>query len=119
MAELEGLGVTVDRLSGADLYATSVAVARRSVASGVSPRRPWIATGQRWHDALVAAPAAAQTGDLLVLVDPFDPFRSPTVRYLVDQRRLLERLRLVGGPHSLTPDLHGALTQQPGDHEGG
>lgn len=111
LAELEGLGVAVERLAGPDAYGTAVAVAQRSVASGVSPRGPWIASGEHWPDAVAAAPAAAETGDLLVIVDPLDPLGSPSLRYLVDRRGLLERFRLVGGPASLDGDVEGALGQ--------
>jgi hypothetical protein len=83
VGQLEGLGIEVERLD------RPVEVVEASVASGVSPRAPWIV----FHDGAVSAAAgvaAAETGDLLVRLD------GGTGRYLLEQRRLLERLRPVG-----------------------
>lgn len=66
--ELRGLGVTVDRVSGPDRFATSVAVAERAASAGMSPDDVFVATGLTFPDALVAGPAVAAAGGTLVLV---------------------------------------------------
>jgi putative cell wall-binding protein/outer membrane protein assembly factor BamB len=58
----------VARESGASRFATSVAVARRSVRAGASTEDLWFATGLAFPDALTAGPAAAKSGGVLLLV---------------------------------------------------
>lgn len=96
VAQLAALGVEVERL------AAPVAVVERSVASGVSPSEPWVALDGGWQSAVVTGRAAAETGDLLVVVDPRDLLRSPALRYLVERREVLETVRLVGDLSAVT-----------------
>lgn len=67
--EITATGATVERVAGRTRYETSVAVAERMVAAGLDPSRPWVATGEAFADALVAGPAAASVGSVLLLVD--------------------------------------------------
>jgi hypothetical protein len=64
-SQLTGLGYTVTRYSGADRYATAVAVA---VALG-SPTTVLLATGTNFPDALAAGPAAAHVHGVILLTD--------------------------------------------------
>ncbi len=57
---------SVTRLSGVDRYATAVAVSAASFPAGVPAL--YVATGLSFPDALVAVPAAAQSGAALMLV---------------------------------------------------
>ncbi|GAB3068865.1 hypothetical protein GCM10027080_07380 [Pedococcus soli] len=67
MRDVSALGLPVSRISGADRYATSAAVAREGFPSGA--RTAWVATGQGYADALSAGPAASAAGGPVVLVD--------------------------------------------------
>ncbi len=56
----QGAGVVVSRLGAADRYATSLAIAEAVAAeAGGSLDRVVIVSGERWHDAVVAAPLAS------------------------------------------------------------
>jgi len=75
--QLTGLGYSVVRYSGADRYATAVAVAK---ALG-SPTTVLLATGTNFPDALAAGPAAAHVHGAILLTDgPTVP--TATARYL-------------------------------------
>jgi putative cell wall-binding protein/Tol biopolymer transport system component len=69
---LGGLGLTVERLGGADRYATAALVAARAVASsgGAFDGRVIVATGGGYADALSAAPLAAAHVVPVVLARP-------------------------------------------------
>jgi len=60
--------VTVDRLSGADRYATAIQVAGAGFTAPVPVL--YLTTGQNYPDALSAGPAAAHLGGPLLLVQP-------------------------------------------------
>jgi hypothetical protein len=61
---------SAQRIAGADRYATSAAVAQRSLSDGVvSSSATWLATGNAFPDALSAGALAARTGGIVVLVD--------------------------------------------------
>lgn len=99
---LRRLGVDVGRVGGSTRYATSVAVAERSAEAGLDAARPWLVTGGDWPDALAAGPAAAHTGEALVLVDGSDLDRSaPGQRWLVGTPRL-RRATLVGAEQAMS-----------------
>lgn len=66
---LDELVDTVDRISGADRYATSTALANEGVNQGLSRSTTWTATGLKFADALTAGPVVAAEGSSLVLVD--------------------------------------------------
>jgi Tol biopolymer transport system component len=70
------LGVTTTRLSGADRWATSAAVASSAVAAGMDGS-PWLASGLNWPDAVSAGPAAAASKGVLLLVAPATLSQSP------------------------------------------
>jgi putative cell wall-binding protein len=70
------LGVQTTRLSGADRWATSAAVASSAVAAGMTGP-PWLASGLNWPDAVSAGPAAAASNGVLLLVAPTSLAASP------------------------------------------
>jgi putative cell wall-binding protein len=95
-AVVRGFGVVTSRLSGADRYATSAAVATAARTAGMSGA-PWLTNGQNWPDAISAGPAAAVAAGPLVLVDPSNLQASPaTAAWLAEQRP--SRVVAVGGP---------------------
>ena len=73
---LNRLGVKTTRLSGADRWATSAAVASSAVAAGMTGP-PWLASGLNWPDAVTAGPAAAASKGVLLLVAPTTLTASP------------------------------------------
>jgi putative cell wall-binding protein len=63
-------GCAVERLAGADRYATSVAVVERSLAlGGRSPSSVLLGTGTSYADLLASGPLASHLGGLALLVD--------------------------------------------------
>jgi len=66
VTELEGLVADVDRISGANRYATSVAISEEAFAAGSD--RVYIATGLNFPDALAGAAAAGVWGAPVLLV---------------------------------------------------
>ena len=94
---------TVDRVAGADRYDTAVQIAARRPASGGI----WIASGRNWPDALVAGPAVAADGGVLLLADPASLRHSPATATYLDARRAgaATTAHLVGGTAVLSEDL--------------
>jgi putative cell wall-binding protein len=103
---------TVRRLAGATRYATSAAVAAEALSRGAilpgSLPVAWVATGVEFPDGLVAGPAAARDGGLLVLVDGRDLGRSPeTLEVLAAQQP--RAMRVAGGTAAVSSLAHGQL----------
>lgn len=99
-----GQGRRLDRIAGRDRYATSAAVAERSIAAGLGTGAPWLATGRGFPDALAAGPGAAATGSVLLLVDPVALARSPaSAAWLAARRRDVFDVVAVGGPDVVSP----------------
>ena len=82
--QLGAVGVSVERVGGADRYETSVAVARRLGAPGVLGtwgRTVLVASGEVFADALVAGPLSAHGGHP-VLLTPQDALHPSVASYL-------------------------------------
>lgn len=108
VTEVEGLGLKVRRVGGADRYATAA-----MLADGVEPGvdRVVVATGADFADALAIGPVAARDGSPVLLVDPN---RLPDV--VAEQ---LERLRprevvVVGGPAAVSDAVVDAIEHHAG-----
>jgi putative cell wall-binding protein len=102
--QIEAQGVRVDRLDGPDRYHTSVEVASASVEAGLDPSRVWVATGRNWPDSLTAGPAAAHSGDVLLLIDGRrTTATAPAARWLRARPTPFEQLPVVGGPDVVVP----------------
>jgi putative cell wall-binding protein len=95
--ELQSRGIAVERLAGADRYATSVAVAEHDRTTGGDGGRVWAVTGTNWPDALSAGPSAAAVGGLVVLM-PAGP-QGSSFGYIAD--RSPEEIVVVGGPQAV------------------
>lgn len=87
----------VERIAGADRYATSVAIAERALADGVDGRQVWLATGRAHADALTGGAAAAATGGVLLLVDADSWSTSPVRAFLSARAAGIDRALLLGG----------------------
>jgi len=93
VAQLQAAGVLVERLGGGGAGATSAAVASRSVASGASADRVWVADGADWPTAVTAGPAAAAQGAPLLLAQDGG---GDAVEWLRDRRRVLTDVTTAG-----------------------
>jgi spore germination protein YaaH/putative cell wall-binding protein len=84
----------VSRLSGADRYATAVAVSRATTKSD-APRSVYLATGASFPDGLAGTPVAARAGGPLLIV----PASGLTPAVAEELRRLNpSRVVILGGP---------------------
>ena len=103
------------RLSGANRYATSAAIADLAVASGLDGNRVWLAQGDNWPDALAAGPTVAADNGVLLLVDGRDLGASPeTAAWLEAQAGDLEDVHLLGGPAALDPAVEAQVRDLAG-----
>lgn len=102
--ELRDLGYTVERLAGADRYATSRIVADNAMARSPQVTKPVVlATGQDFPDALAAGGLAAHLSGALVLAPPCSLSQAEPVRdFLEDRRAELERAVIVGGTKAVS-----------------
>ncbi|HET9732218.1 MAG TPA: cell wall-binding repeat-containing protein [Acidimicrobiales bacterium] len=103
-AQIQAMGITVNRVSGSDRYGTSKSVAALGASAGMNLTRTWLAIGNNWPDALAAGPAAAVNGNQLLLVDGTSLANSEaTYGFLAAFGSQIAGLRLVGGPDVLSP----------------
>ena len=80
--ETEGSDVSVTRYGGADRYETSLLIAEAVAAeAGGSLESVVLVSGERWADAVVAAPLAGSL-DAPVLMTPTDELRADTAEFL-------------------------------------
>lgn len=101
--EFEAVGLEVTRYSGADRYATAVAVAR---AIG-SPDAVMLTTGRNFPDALAAGPAAARMNGVVILTND-SVMPSVSADYLAEVPAAPQYA--VGGPAALAaPSAEGVV----------
>jgi len=93
--------VTLDRVAGADRYATAVAISQRVAPSGGAPL-VLLASGTGFADAASAAPMAAHDHGV-VLLTPADALPDVVATELT--RLAPQRLVVVGGPSSVSDDV--------------
>ena len=108
-ASLEALGMTVDRVTRANQYATSVAAAQRLGEPGdmgILGRTAIVASGEVFADALVAGAFAAR-GPHPVLLTPPDRLHPGVASYLVSVGT--EHVVVMGGTAALHQDVEDAL----------
>lgn len=105
---------TVTRVAGDTRYATGVAILDQLAGPlGLDASEVWLATGNEFVDGLVAGPAAARAGAVLLLIDGDDPDGADEVH-----ARLAElaptRVVYVGGDAAITPAVQAVVaTYQP------
>lgn len=101
-------GLAVERVAGASRYDTSRAVADRAVTAGMDPASTWLATGLSFPDALVAGPAVAADGGVLLLADGRDLAASPPTLEWLTQRQV-PRVTLLGGTAALSEQVEASV----------
>ena len=106
--QLARLGLTVDRIAGADRFATAAQIAERLpvttsayVVEGADPD-----PGRGWPDALAVGPVAAEQGRPVLLVET-DEVPAATAAAL--ERLGTEDVTIVGGPVAVSTGTAGAL----------
>ena len=108
--QLEGAGARVGpRLSGDSRYATSAAVARAAVDAGAAPGRAWFATGLNFPDALVAGPAVAADGGVMLLLHGQDVAGAVEALAWLDEHTPMEALHVLGGPGAVADEVVAAI----------
>lgn len=98
------LGLTVDRVSGADRYEVAVGVSKNHFPEGAPV--VYVATGEKFPDAISAGPAAAQQGGPLLLVKPTS---IPSQVKAELQRLQPGKIIVTGGPASVSEAVLAAL----------
>ncbi|MDP2233818.1 MAG: cell wall-binding repeat-containing protein [Actinomycetota bacterium] len=95
-AEIEALGITVQRISGTNRYETALALAQHSEALGLSWRNLGIATGLSYADALAGGVAQGATGSMLLLTPP-GSLNAGVAGQLASRRSSIVKVRCYGG----------------------
>ncbi len=108
-AAIKTLSDQVHRLAGDDRYETAALVATTLAASvGLTTDTIWLATGLGFADGLVAGPAAARDGGLLMLVHGNDIEASATVHAFLDAANPT-KVYFVGGENALSAAVRDAV----------
>lgn len=97
---------SVDRLAGADRYATAAAVSAGSRQPGVS--RVYVGTGRSYPDALAAGPAAAAAGGPVLLTGPTS---LPPATAAELARLRPGEIVVAGGDGAVSPDVEATLRE--------
>lgn len=104
---VRSLGPAVVRVAGADRYATSVALVRRTVGDAAVPL-VWLATGRTHADAVVAGAAAGATGAPVLVVDgSAGGLRTDAADLLAELAP--EQVRVVGGAGAVSSGVLAAV----------
>lgn len=112
-AALDEAAGTVTRVSGANRYGTSAAVAAAGLDDGLSIDGLWVATGRGFPDGLVAGAAAGHAGVPLVLIDGQDTGGSPETTGLIRQRASeIRTVHVAGGTNAISDAVLAALFPQ-------
>lgn len=112
-AEVQAHAEEVRRLAGADRYMTAAAVAADLVERGASLTRVWAATGRTFADALAAAPAVAEAGEVLLLVDGADSGEDHRLdAWLRERAKSIDTGRVIGGPAAISEDAQRRLAER-------
>ncbi|WP_370324507.1 cell wall-binding repeat-containing protein [Euzebya sp.] len=99
----------VSRIAGDDVYATSAAVAARSVELGTYERNVYVATGRAFPDGLVSGAAVAATRGVFYLIDGMDLANSPESVQAIEAAEP-ERLRIAGGVAAVDEEAEATLS---------
>lgn len=104
--QVAGSVATVERVAGADRFATTAAAADAAILRGLAPTQVWLATGANFADGLVAGTAAGATGGIILLVDPATLDGTADVaRWLRDHGASVDTARVVGGTTSISTQV--------------
>ena len=94
----------IERLAGADRYATAALVSERTIVGPVST--VYVATGANYPDALTGGPAAARAGGPILLVTPS---QVPAATRSEIQRLAPQRIVVLGGPNVVSESVRSQL----------
>jgi putative cell wall-binding protein len=108
-AAVDAAAGTVDRINGANRYETSASVAAAAITAGMDPKLLWLATGENWPDALVAGPAVARDGGVLMLVHPLSLDASPSTAAFLDEQEPFDDVDLLGGTRAISTDTENQI----------
>ncbi|MCW2680501.1 MAG: lipoprotein [Frankiales bacterium] len=127
-----GIVPDVERIAGADRFATSLEMAKWAVLAGADPSELWLTTARDWPDAVAAGSAIAVDEGILLLAD--DTVEASAVQTWLDEVNpvsasasasvsdVLERVRVLGGtgavPAKVEQELVAAYAAAPGDARG-
>lgn len=108
--QVRNLGVTVERIAGADRYATSRALTDHAAAAGLWNGDLAVVTGNNWPDALSAGPAQVHRQGAILLINGTQPDApQETYRWLHERREDLHTVRSVGGQAAINLDVEAAI----------
>lgn len=107
--QLRDAGLAVERLAGANRYATSVRVAEEADQRGAGGTAV-LATGAAHADALAAGVLAAREDGLLMLASPRQP-QPANDAFLRERASSWDASYVLGGPGALSRDAVAALTR--------
>ena len=109
-SELADRDLVVERIAGADRYATSAAVLERHVREGGLVHDLLLASGGSYPDALAAGAAAGARGAGLLLVPPAELGTGATAASLTARADQFVRLTIAGGPAAVSTAVQAAIT---------
>lgn len=111
-----GVGCQVERLAGADRYATSVAVVERSLElGGRSAATVLLGTGTSYADVLASGPLASHVGGLALLVDGSGAGADGASRsFLAANAAAVRQPTILGGPSAVTSAADRAVQEALG-----
>lgn len=115
-AELAAHVPTTQRIGGVSRWETSALLADRAIESGASADSTWVASGGHWAEALIAGPAVAAAGGVLLLVDGVDLQGSPATAEWA-RAHPGQRVTIVGDGASVSSHVESQLAQSLGSAE--
>lgn len=101
----QSLPGSVTRIAGRDRYETSVRAAEHAISSlGFDPKVIYIATGERYPDALTSGVCAAMSRNPLVLVKPNLPLSQSTEQFVWNLPPL-KLIKVIGGEGAVSQEV--------------
>lgn len=118
VAELEALGLAVQRVAGGDRYETARRVAEEGEEIGMFGMEPLpvpvptviLATGEVFADALASGPLA-YGGALPILLTPTDTLSPHAREFLEDEENGVEQVLIAGGTAAVSEDVEAELEE--------
>jgi len=108
--QLDDEGYATERLAGGDRYATAVAVTEEAIRQGAGINPTFLASGEIFQDALVAAPAAQRLGGVMVLVHPDDINQSTATRdFLANNAQEIDTVLITGNTDTVSDNVLGQV----------
>ena len=104
---LASAGLSVERWSGADRYATSAEIAGHELAEGMSAATCAVATGRNFPDALAGGALVGSKGGVLLLAD--DGHAETIDRVIAPNRSAVRQCYMLGGTSAVPASLAGSV----------